>query len=350
VKVIVTGGLGYIGSHTVVELLNAGYEVVIVDNLSNSSESVFHGIVKITDKVPQLYNVDLRSVQGLSRILEAHFDAVAVIHFAAYKSVGESMTNPAKYYLNNVYGTYNLLSTMKLVGLKNLVFSSSCTVYGEADELPVTEQTPQKIASSTYGYTKQVCERMITDFHREYDYNSVLLRYFNPIGAHQSALIGELPNGQYDNLMPLVAETAQGKRKEFTVYGTDYDTDDGTCIRDYIHVVDLAKAHVKAIDACKEKEFDAEPINLGTGEGYSVKQVLEAFERVNGVKVNTEYGDRRDGDVTAIYADPSYAKKVLGWKAELGLDEMVESTWKWQRQISKKCCGGGCCNHKNKKV
>ena len=334
-KAIVTGGLGYIGSHTVVELLNNDYEVIIIDNLSNSTENVLRGIVKITDKIPQLYNVDLRSIQGLSRILQAHFDADAVIHFAAYKSVSESMRDPSKYYLNNVYGTYNLLSTMKLCGLNNLVFSSSCTVYGEADELPVTEKTPEKPASSTYGYTKQVCERMITDFHREYDYNSVLLSYFNPIGAHATALIGELPNGTPDNLIPYVTQTAAGLRDVLTIYGTDYDTKDGTCIRDYIHVVDLAKAHVSAVEASKEKKFKAEPINLGTGVGYSVKEVLEAFERVNGVSPTMKYGDRRDGDVTAIYADASYAKEVLGWTAELGLDDMVKSAWEWQKKLTK---------------
>ena len=349
--VIVTGGLGYIGSHTVVELLNANYDVVVVDNLSNSSEKVIDGIRKITGKKIEFVNLDIRDYFKLESLLGFYqLSTVGVIHFAACKSVGESMKKPSKYYDNNVTGTNNLLKAMKRYNAGNLVFSSSCTVYGDADDLPVTEQTPQKPAESVYGRTKQICEQMIKDMHREYNYNSVLLRYFNPIGAHETALIGELPNGSPDNLLPFIAETAIGKRDSFTVFGDDYDTEDGTCVRDYLHVVDLAKAHVLALEVSVEKNLKAEPVNLGTGTGYSVKQVLEAFEKENDIKINTHYGNRRKGDVEAIYADPSYAEKLLGWKATLGLKEMVRSVWNWQKAISSKCCGGGCGCHSKRKV
>jgi len=349
--VIVTGGLGYIGSHTVVELLNEGYEVVVLDNLSNSSEKVIDGIRAITKKSIHFFDVDLRDYDKLESAIGYYQQSiVGIIHFAACKSVGESMKYPSKYYDNNVAGTNNLLMAMKRYNVGNLIFSSSCTVYGEADDLPVTEQTPQKPAESVYGRTKQINEQMIKDMHREHDFNSVLLRYFNPIGAHETALIGELPNGTPDNLLPYVAETAIGKRDSFTVFGDDYDTEDGTCVRDYLHVVDLAKAHVMALEVSVKKNLKAEPVNLGTGNGYSVKQVLEAFEKENDVKVNTHYGNRRKGDVEAIYADPRYAYKLLGWKTKLGLKDMVRSVWKWQKAISSKCCGGGCCGHKNKKV
>lgn len=349
--VIVTGGLGYIGSHTVVELLNANYDVVVADNLSNSSEKVINGIQKITGKNIEFVNLDIRDYFKLESLIGLYqLDTVGVIHFAACKSVGESMKEPSKYYDNNVTGTNNLLKAMKRYKANNLVFSSSCTVYGQADDLPVTEQTPQKPAESVYGRTKQICEQMIKDFHREHDFNSILLRYFNPIGAHETAYIGELPNGTPDNLLPYVAQTASGQRDLLTVFGTDYNTKDGTCVRDYLHVVDLAKAHVKALEISSKKNLKAEPVNLGTGTGYSVKEVLETFEKENNIKVNTHYGNRRKGDVEAIYADPSYAKELLNWEAELGLKEMVTSVWKWQNNISRKCCGGGCCNHKNKKL
>lgn len=349
--VIVTGGLGYIGSHTVVELLNEEYEVVVIDNLSNSSENVIDGIRAITKKSVHFFDIDIRDYDKLEGAIGYYQQSiVGVIHFAACKSVGESMKEPSKYYDNNVAGTNNLLMLMKKYKVPTLVFSSSCTVYGETDDLPVTEQSSIKPAESVYGRTKQINEQMIKDFHLEYNFNSILLRYFNPIGAHESALIGELPNGTPDNLLPYISQTASGERKEFTVFGTNYDTKDGTCIRDYIHVVDLAKAHIVAMKTSAEKKLKSEAVNLGTGKGYSVKEVLHAFETENDVKVNTIYGKKRKGDVEAIYADPSYAKELLNWEAELGLKEMVTSVWKWQKTISNKCCGGGCCNHQNKKL
>ena len=333
-SVIVTGGLGYIGSHTVVELLNANYNVVVADNLSNSSTKVIDGIHKITGKNIEFIDLDIRDYFKLESLIGLYqLDTVGVIHFAACKSVGESMKQPSKYYDNNVTGTNNLLKAMKRYKADNLVFSSSCTVYGQADDLPVTEQTPQKPAESVYGRTKQICEQMIKDFHREHEFNSILLRYFNPIGAHETAYIGELPNGTPDNLLPYVTQTAAGERDLFTVFGDDYDTKDGTCIRDYIHVVDLAKAHVKAMEVNVKKNLKAEPVNLGTGKGYSVKEVLNSFEKENEIKVNTHYGNRRNGDIEAIYADPSYAYDLLGWEAELGLKEMVQSAWNWQKTI-----------------
>jgi UDP-glucose 4-epimerase len=332
--IIVTGGLGYIGSHTVVELLQKGYEVVVIDNLSNSSEDVIDGIRAITKKSFHFLNADIRDYDELEKAFGYYQrDTKAVVHFAACKSVGESMKHPSKYYDNNVAGTNNLLMVMKHFDVKNLIFSSSCTVYGQADELPITEKTPQKPAESVYGRTKQINEQMITDFHIEHDFNSILLRYFNPIGAHETALIGELPNGVPDNLIPYVTQTASGKRKELTVFGTDYDTPDGTCIRDYIHVVDLAKAHVQAISVCDEKQFKAIPINLGTGNGYSVKEVLDTFQKENDIELNIVYGERREGDVTSAYADATLALKLLNWKAELGLKEMVISAWNWEQLL-----------------
>jgi UDP-glucose 4-epimerase len=341
--VIVTGGLGYIGSHTVVELLNANYDVVVIDNLSNSSEIVIDRIKAITKKSFDFIDIDIRDYIKIESAIGFYQQStVGVIHFAACKSVGESMKNPSKYYDNNVTGTNNLLMAMKRYKADNLVFSSSCTVYGQADDLPVTEQTPQKPAESVYGRTKQINEQMIKDFHNEHNFNSILLRYFNPIGAHESSLIGELPNGTPDNLLPYVAQTAAGERDLLTVFGTDYNTKDGTCIRDYIHVVDLAKAHVTAMNTSVEKNLKAEPVNLGTGTGYSVKEVLETFETENNVKVNTHFGNRRKGDIESVYADPSYAEKLLGWKATLGLKEMVTSVWNWQKTLNKKCCNSQC--------
>ena len=329
-KCIVTGGLGYIGSHTVVELQQAGYEVVILDNCSNSSPKVLKRIESITNIRPEHIIVSLDREDMVGKI-QAHYDADAVIHFAACKSVGESMRDPLKYYRNNITGTCNLLTGMSLAGIKKLIFSSSCTVYGNPDKLPVTEKTPIKPANSVYGYTKQVCETMIKDLHRSYEYNSILLRYFNPVGAHDSAKIGELPIGTPDNLIPYVTQTASGKRDVLTIFGDDYDTPDGTCIRDYIHVVDLAKAHVLALDICDTSAAGA--INLGTGTGYSVKEVVDTFKQVNNVDLNVQVGPRRDGDIPTIYADASFAKKILGWEAKLGLEDMVKSAWKWEKTL-----------------
>lgn len=334
--IIVTGGLGYIGSHTVVELLNEDYEVVVIDNLSNSTEDVIGGIRKITKKGIHFLNIDIRNYDDLERTFSYYqLDIHAVIHFAASKSVGESVTNPSKYYDNNVAGTNNVLMAMKKFDVKNLIFSSSCTVYGQADELPITEKTPIKPAESVYGRTKQICEQMIKDFHAEHDFSSILLRYFNPIGSHSSAEIGESPNGIPDNLIPYVTQTAIGKREQLTVFGTDYDTKDGTCVRDYIHVVDLAKAHVCALKASNKKDYTAEPINLGTGNGYTVKEVLNAFEEYNDVILNVKFGERRSGDITSAYANADYAYSELNWKCELGLKEMVISAWKWEQNNNK---------------
>lgn len=338
-RVLVTGGLGYIGSHTVVELITAGHDVVIVDNLSNSSQDVLRGIQKTIEPLclpDQFHRIDLRDRAHLCRLFKEYTDIECVIHFAACKSVGESMLNPEKYYDNNVTGTFNLLSEIREHNIKNLIFSSSCTVYGQADQLPITEQTPIKPAESVYGRSKQICEQMIEDFHLGHDFNSILLRYFNPIGAHESACIGERPNGVPDNLIPYVTQAAAGEREKITVFGTDYDTPDGTCVRDYIHVVDLARAHVKAVEACQHNSFQAEPINLGTGNGYTVKQVLDSFEKHNNIKLNVEYGDRRPGDITAAWADASKASDMLGWTAELGLEQMVTSAWQWQLKQNNK--------------
>lgn len=329
-KILVTGGLGYIGSHTVIELINAGHEVVIIDNLSNSSRDVLESLRNITGQDILFHRVDITDYPHLNRVFVEYNDINHVIHFAACKSVGESMTNPEKYYSNNVCGSLNLLQIMRDHDVKNLIFSSSCTVYGQADDLPITENTPIKPAESVYGRTKQICEHIITDFHHCHDYNSVLLRYFNPIGSHDSGLIGDNPSGVPNNLLPYVVQTASGKRDKLTVHGVDYDTHDGTAVRDYIHVVDLAKAHVKAVEACGIQKLKARPINLGTGTGYSVKQVVEAFERVNNVKLNIEYGPRRDGDITAAYANTDLAAQVLGWSADLSLDDMVRSAWVWE--------------------
>lgn len=332
---LVTGGLGYIGSHTVVELVKAGHDVIVIDNLSNSSIDTLDNIHGITNRHVEFYRVDLRDEFHLERVFREFDDVEHVIHFAACKSVGESMQHPDKYYDNNVRGTFNLLNCVKDHDIKTLIFSSSCTVYGQADKLPITEQTPIKPAESVYGRTKQICEQMIEDFHLGHEFNSVLLRYFNPIGAHESARIGERPNGVPDNLIPYVTQAAAGERDKITVFGTDYDTPDGTCVRDYIHVVDLAKAHVRALETCAHAKFRAEPINLGTGNGYSVKQVLDAFEKYNDVKLNIEYGPRRDGDITAAWADATKAKTLLGWNANLDLEHMVTSAWQWQLSQNK---------------
>ena len=337
-KVLVTGGTGYIGSHTAVELQTAGYDVIIIDNLSNSNIEVLDGIEKITGIRPAFEKIDLTDLASLTAFFESNKDIGAVIHFAAFKAVGESVLNPLKYYHNNIGGTINLVKLTNAHGINNFVFSSSCTVYGETSDLPVSENSPIKEAFSPYGYTKQVNEQILKDTSRVSDLKAITLRYFNPIGAHESALIGELPTGVPDNLVPYITQTAIGRREILTVNGNDYDTPDGTNIRDYIHVVDLAKAHVKALDRLVENKNTEkfEVFNLGTGKGSSVMEVIQAFERVSGEKLNYKIGPRRAGDITSIYSDTKKANEVLGWKVEKDLDDMLRTAWNWELANAKK--------------
>lgn len=331
-KILVTGGTGYIGSHTVVELINKGYEVVIADNLSNSFISVVDAIEKITSVRPHFIKTELTDAEQTKTLFEAHKDLCGVIHFAAFKAVGESVEKPLLYYHNNLFSLINIMQAMQEYGINNLVFSSSCTVYGQPDTLPVNEDSPVLPAMSPYGNTKQIAEEMIKDKAAISDLNAILLRYFNPIGAHHSALIGELPIGIPNNLVPFITQTAIGKRESLRVFGNDYNTPDGTCIRDYIHVVDLAKAHIKALErmfSSKNKK-SVEVFNLGTGYGFSVLEVINAFEQSTGVKLNYIFAPRRAGDIEKIWADTNYANKELGWKAEKTLEEMVFSAWKWE--------------------
>jgi len=333
-KILVTGGTGYIGSHTAVELINQGFEVVIVDNLSNSQERSLDGIGEITGVRPLFERFDLCDAEKLEAFFQKYTDIDAIIHFAAYKSVGESVSKPLKYYHNNLVSLMNLLQAMKDHNIGGMVFSSSCTVYGQPDELPVTEQAPIQKAVSPYGNTKQISEEIIEDFLKaEPGLNAVALRYFNPIGAHPTGLIGELPLGVPENLVPYVTQTAIGIRKELKVFGDDYDTPDGSAIRDYLHVVDLAKAHIVAIRRILEgkQKKNYEVFNLGTGRGVSVFEIIHTFEEVTGVKVNYVVTHRRPGDIEKIWADPSYANKELGWKAESTLGEALLSAWKWEQ-------------------
>lgn len=335
-KILVTGGTGYIGSHTVVELMNAGHEPVIIDNLSNSEASVLDGIQKITGRRPAFYQEDARSREAVQRIFTEHPDISAVIHFAAYKAVGESVMKPLAYYGNNLDSTINLLECMLAADIPFFVFSSSCTVYGQPDKLPVSESAPIKQAESPYGNTKQMCEDILRNVAAATELQAISLRYFNPVGAHESALIGELPRGVPNNLMPYITQTAIGKREKLVVFGNDYDTPDGSGIRDYIHVVDLAKAHVKACERliAGDNKESLEFFNLGTGQGYSVLEVIKAFEQVNGVTLNYEIGPRRAGDIEKVYADTTKSNQELGWKAALGLEEMVASAWKWEQRLA----------------
>jgi UDP-glucose 4-epimerase len=332
-KILVTGGLGYIGSHTVVELQEHGYEVIIVDNLSNSRIEVLDRIEQITGIKPEYENFDLADKAACSTFFGRNKDISGIIHFAAYKAVGESVEEPLKYYHNNIGSLLNILEGMEKNSIPNLVFSSSCTVYGQPDELPVTEQAPIKEAASPYGYTKQVSEQIIRDFiMADSQAKSIALRYFNPIGAHDSALIGELPLGIPNNLMPFITQTAAGIREQLSVFGDDYNTPDGTAIRDYIHVVDLAKAHIVALERMLKgkQEIDYEIFNIGTGNGYSVLEVIKSFEKTSGKKLNYKITGRRAGDVEQVWADTRFANEELGWKAERGLDDMTLSAWKWQ--------------------
>jgi len=329
--ILVTGGLGYIGSHTVVALQEKGYEVVIIDNLSNTRLSVLDGITKISGKKPIYFNIDLKEKSSLAPLFKNH-KIEGVIHFAAYKAVGESVDEPLKYYQNNLSSLVNLLQVMQENKSQNIIFSSSCTVYGQADALPITETAPIKPAESPYGNTKQIGEEILRDTTKASALKAIALRYFNPIGAHKSALIGELPLGVPQNLIPFVTQTAAGIRKELSVFGNDYPTHDGTAVRDYIHVVDLAKAHVKAVERLLENKQETafEVFNVGTGTGSSVLEVIKTFESVNKIKLNYKIVGRRAGDITAAYADTTKANKVLGWQAELSLEAALKSAWDWQ--------------------
>jgi UDP-glucose 4-epimerase len=335
-KILVTGGLGYIGSHTVVALQQKGYDVLILDDLSNAQYFILENIQKITGILPNFTKLDLCDMPALQYFFSQNNDFEAVIHFAAKKSVGESVQNPILYYQNNLNSLGNILLCMAQFKIKNFIFSSSCTVYGQPDELPVTENTPLKSAFSPYGNTKQISEEMIFDFQKNYpDFNVIILRYFNPVGAHHSALIGELPIGVPNNLMPYITQTAIGKREKLYVFGNDYPTNDGTCIRDYIHVVDLADAHVASAERlfARKNAENIEIFNLGTGKGSSVLEVINSFEKITHTKVNVEFAPRRDGDVTAVFADCTKANEILGWKAKKTLDDMTQSAWKWEMQM-----------------
>ena len=338
-KILVTGGTGYIGSHTVVELLKEGMQVVIIDNLCNSERKVLDGIFSITGKMPDFEEVDLKDQEATFRVFEKHPDIEAIIHFAAYKAVGESVEKPLEYYENNLLSLIHLLKAMKHFPVDHMVFSSSCTVYGEPDELPVTENAPIKKAGSPYGNTKQISEEILQDtVHAVQGLGVISLRYFNPIGAHPSALIGELPIGVPNNLVPFITQTAAGIRDCLSVFGDDYNTPDGSAIRDYINVVDLALAHVSAIKRLiDQKQKSAfEVFNLGTGSGLSVFEVIKAFERSTGQALNYKVVGRREGDIEKVWADTSYANSELGWKAEKGIEESLRSAWKWEMQIRSK--------------
>ena len=334
-KILVTGGTGYIGSHTVVELQNKGFEVVIVDNLSNSKREVVNSIEKITGIKPLLEVFDLVDREKTADFFKRHSDIKGVIHFAAYKAVGESVEKPLMYYRNNLVSLMNVMESMIENSIENLVFSSSCTVYGQPDELPVSEKAPIKKAESPYGNTKQIAEEIISDTVNVEPVKTIALRYFNPIGAHDSALIGELPLGVPNNLVPFITQTAIGIRKQLSVFGDNYNTPDGTAIRDHIHVVDLAKAHVIAVDRMINGKMkkDFEVFNLGTGNGYSVLDVIKSFEKMSGEKLNYKIVDRRPGDVEQVWANPDFSNQELGWKAERGLDEMTLSSWKWEKVL-----------------
>jgi len=338
-KILVTGGTGYIGSHTTVELINEGFEVVIIDNLYNSEKEVIDGIEKITGTKPALEILDICDREKLDDFFSRNKNIEAIIHFAAYKAVSESVSKPLDYYRNNLGSLINLLDSMKKYNIPNLVFSSSCTVYGQPEKLPVTETAPLQPATSPYGNTKQVGEEIIRDtVFSDNKLKTIALRYFNPIGAHPSALIGELPRGVPENLVPYITQTAYGLRDELKVFGNDYDTPDGYCIRDYLHVVDLAKAHVVAvkrlIDGKNTKGFEV--FNLGTGNGVSVIEAIRSFERVSGVKLKYKVVGRRPGDIEKIWADPSFANRELGWKTVSSLDVAMKTAWDWENYIRKR--------------
>ena len=335
--ILVTGGTGFIGSHTTVELQQAGYEVVIVDNLSNSKIEVLDGIETITGVRPAFENVELRDLEATETVFRKYPKIEGIIHFAASKAVGESVEKPLLYYRNNIVSLVNLLELMPKYNVKGIIFSSSCTVYGQPtpENLPVTEKAPIQKALSPYGNTKQINEEIISDYiHSGANIKSIILRYFNPIGAHPSTNIGELPNGVPMNLIPFVTQTAIGVRKELKIFGNDYNTPDGTCIRDYIYVVDLAKAHVAAMARVLDKETEPiEYFNIGTGTGVSTLEVVQAFEKATGVKVNWNYAPRREGDIEKVWGNVDHANKVLGWHADTPLEDVLLSAWKWQLKL-----------------
>lgn len=334
-KILVTGGLGFIGSHTVVELQNEGFEVVIIDNLSNSSEEVLDGIVAITDKKPIFEKIDLRDKTAVQDFFKKYQDVSGVIHFAASKAVGESVGNPLLYYENNISTLVYLLQELQQKPEASFIFSSSCTVYGQAEKMPITEDAPVQKPMSPYGNTKKIGEEIITDTTKVTNISAILLRYFNPIGSHPSAEIGELPIGVPQNLVPFITQTGIGMRQELSVFGDDYPTPDGTAVRDYIHVVDLAKAHVVALQRLLNKKNveKVETFNLGTGTGSSVLEVIYSFEKVSNKKLPYKIMDRREGDITEAYANTDKANTVLGWKAKSTLDEAMTSAWKWEQKI-----------------
>ena len=333
-KILVTGGTGYIGSHTVVELLNHGYEVVIADNLCNSHLSVLDSIEQICGKRPTFEKIELTDSLAVNMLFESYKNIDGVIHFAAVKAVGESSLNPLKYYHNNLFSLINVLNAMKNKGVNAIVFSSSCTVYGQPEKLPVFEDSPVVKAVSPYGNTKKISEEIIMEASNTCSIKSIILRYFNPIGAHPSAKIGELPLGSPDNLVPFITQTVAGKREVLKIFGTDYNTPDGTCIRDYLHVVDLAKAHVIALERMTNKNNNdaVEIFNLGTGTGHSVLEIISTFEKITGIKVPTIIAPRRVGDAEQIWANVDKASGILGWKAELSIEEMLLSAWNWEKQ------------------
>lgn len=335
-KVIVTGGCGYIGSHTVIELIENNYEVVILDDLSNSTEETLNRIEKITGTKPSFINIDLKNETATNAVFSNHKDAIAVINFAAHKAVGESVQKPLMYYKNNLYSLLNTLSAQLENGINGFIFSSSATVYGTPETLPITEKNETQRPFSPYGNTKKVAEEILDDLIKSTpSFSAISLRYFNPIGAHESGLIGELPSGIPNNLMPYITQTAVGVREKLMVYGNDYPTKDGTPIRDYIHVVDLAKAHVLAVERIvkKEQEKAFEIFNLGTGNGFSVLDVIHSFEEVTNIKLNYEITERRQGDVPQLFAATDLAKEKLGWEANKTLNEMISSSWKWEQKL-----------------
>jgi UDP-glucose 4-epimerase len=336
-KILVTGGLGFIGSHTVVELQNQGFDVLIIDDLSNTSLEVLDGITNITGKVPAFEKLDLREKNKVQDFFKRHIDIAGVIHFAASKAVGESVENPLLYYENNISTLVYLLQELQKKEEASFIFSSSCTVYGQAEKMPITENAPIQTAMSPYGNTKQIGEEIITDTAKVTNINAILLRYFNPVGSHPSAEIGELPIGVPQNLVPFITQTGMGLRKELSVYGDDYPTADGTAVRDYIHVVDLAKAHVIALQRLLNKKNleKVETFNLGTGTGSSVLEVIHAFEKVSGQKLPYKIVGRREGDITSAYANTDKANNALGWKAQSTLEEAMASAWKWEQKVRK---------------